>query len=194
MNQVSNIRKAVAAHAAAGFGVARPPVIRYWDESHKSDLHVLEAADCPQKGVTSYATVGLSEHPLIRNGKEFDTRVELLGACGSEFPEFAAVLSTLGFCVINSKWFCAPGVIFPGVLDLHNASKTMSDIYFANPFLWGDRFRSSTIDTRMTAWLLAVPISKRETEFASQNGPEKLEQLFETNDIDIYDLNRPSLI
>jgi len=194
LTQISNRRKAVAAYAAAGFVVVKPPVIRYWDSNHRSDLHILEGADCPQKGVKSYATVGLSEHPLIRNGKEFNARVELLGACGSEFSEFAEILSTVGFCVINSQWFCAPGVIFPGVLDLHGASKTMSDIYFADPFLWGDRFKSSIIENQMTAWLLVIPISKRETEFAVQNGPDKLEQLFERQNIDIYNLNRPSVV
>lgn len=184
----------MAAYAGAGFGVARPPVIQYLDGNHERELHILVAADCPQKGVASYATVGLSEHPLIRNGTEFDTRVELLGACDSQVPEFAAVLSTLGFCVINSKWFCAPGIIFPRILDLHGISTTMSDIYFSNPFLWGDKFSFSIIDDRMTAWLLAVPISKRETEFAVQNGPEKLEQLFQKENIDIYNLNRPSVV
>jgi len=194
LNQISNTTKAVASHTAAAFGVEKPPILHLWDDDHKSDIYVLEAADCPQKGVISYATVGLSEHPLIRNGAEFSTRVELLGACGSAFPGFNRVLATVGFCIINSKWFCAPGVIFPGVLDMYGVSVTMSDIYFANPFLWGDGFKSTQINDQTTAWLLAVPVSKQETEFAKKYGSSKLEDLLSAKDIDIYNLNRTSVV
>lgn len=194
MNQVSTVAKAIATHTAATLGIKEPPIYRHWDDNHQSDLYVLEAADRPQVGVTSYATVGLSEHPLIRDGQEFNVRVELLGACGSAYPGFEKILATLGFCIINSKWFCAPGVIFPGVVDMYGLSSTMSDIYFANPFLWDDNFKSSSIEGRMTAWLLAMPISKQETEFAAKYGPAKLEELFSAKDIDIFDLNRPSVV
>ena len=194
MSQISNAAKAVANYTATAFGVEKPPIFHLWDDDHKSDIYVLEAADRPQKGVTSFATVGLSEHPLIRNGQEFTTRVELLGACGSAFPGFNRVLATLGFCIINSKWFCAPGVIFPGVMGMYDMSITMSDIYFANPFLREDRFKSTRIEERPIAWLLAVPISKQETEYAKKQGPAKLEELFSQRDIDIYNLNRSSVV
>src|SRR5579862_6563065 len=128
-----------------------PPIYHMWDDDHKNDIYVMKAVDCPQKGVISYTTVGLSEHPLIRDGEEFNTRVELLGACGSAFPDFDRILATLGFCIINSKWFCAPSVIFPGIMNMYSVSVTMSDIYFANPFLWGDGFRSTQIGGRTTA-------------------------------------------
>jgi hypothetical protein len=39
-----------------------------------------------------------------------------------------------------------------------------------------------------------VPISKEEREFAQSSGPEKLEALFAEKDIDIYNLNRASVI
>ncbi|PCE23750.1 hypothetical protein BWP39_29155 [Paraburkholderia acidicola] len=194
MNQVSSAAKAVANYTAAAFGVEKPPIFHLWDDDHKSDIYVLEASDCPQKGVISYATIGLSGYPLIRNGEEFNARVEFLGACGSIFPGFNKILATLSFCVINSKWFCAPGVIFPGVMDMYDASTTMSDIYFANPFLWDDRFKSVEIGEKTTAWLLAVPISKKETEYAKRYGSEKLEELFSEKDIDIFNLNRASVV
>jgi antitoxin YqcF len=194
MTQISRKAKVVASRTAAAFGVDRPPILHMWDDDHRSDLHVMEAANRPQEGVVSYATIGLSEHPLVRDGKEFGTRVELLGACGAAFPEFKRVLATLGFCIINSKWFCAPGIIFPGVVDMYGASTTMSDIYFASPFVWGEGFRTMTIDDQAIAWLLAVPVSKKETDFAGKYGPAKLEELFSTQDIDLYDLNRPSIV
>jgi hypothetical protein len=194
LTQISSRARVVADHSALGFGVVKPPIFQFWDDDHRSNIRVLEAADCPQQGVTSYATVGLSEHALIRNGTEFPTRVEFLGACGSAFPNFNNVVATAAFCIINSNWFCAPGVIFPDIVRIHGISITMSDIYFANPFLWNGAFGSETIDGRTTAWLLAVPISKAEAAYAGEHGPQKLEELFSQRDIDIYNLNRTSVV
>jgi len=191
---ISDTSKAIAQYTATAFGADRPPIRHMWDEARQSDLYVCEAVDCPQKGVTSYGTVGLSEYPLMRNGQEFGARVELVGACGSAFPGFNELLATLGFHVANSRWFCAPGVIFPGVMDLHRLSVTMRDVYFARPFLWGDHFGSAVFGERTVAWLLAVPVSRAESEYAIQKGPAQLEELFTARDIDIFNLNRASVV
>jgi hypothetical protein len=90
--------------------------------------------------------------------------------------------------------FCVPGVIFPDVMEMHKASSTMSDIYFAHPFLWDDRLRSTKIGGSTIAWLLAVPVAKTETSFAKLKGPQALEALFEEKDIDIFDLNRAPIV
>ena len=187
-------QKEIATHTASAMRVEKPPISRYWDESEKNSVYILAAADRPQKGVTSYATIGLSDHPLMFKGREFGTRVELVGACGSAFAGFANILSTAAFFVINSCWFCAPGVIFPDIASMHKASDTLSDIYFAHPFLWDERLKSAVIGSRQVAWLLAVPISKEETAFAQRHGPDRLEALFEEKNIDIYDMNRASVV
>lgn len=194
MTSVTSQQKELARHTALAFGVEKPPISRFWDDDKRSDVYILEAANRPQDGVTSYATIGLSDHPLMFKGKEFGTRVEFVGTCGSAFPGFDNVLATLAFCVINSSWFCAPGIIFPDVVSMYNLSITLSDIYFAHPFLWDDGLKSTQIGDRKVAWLLAVPISKEETAFAQAYGPEKLEALFAEKDIDIYNLNRASVV
>ena len=172
----------------------RPPIFRFWDDNHESEVHILTAENTPQAGVKSYATIGLSDHVLMHDGKPFDTRVELVGACGSVFKDFDNVLATLAFNVINSKMFCAPGVIFPGVMDMYDLSDSMSDIYFTYPFLWEETLSSAKVAGRDIAWLLAMPISRKETEFAQEFGPDALEKKFSTHDIDIYNLNRPSVV
>lgn len=194
MPVVSSQQKELAGHTALAMGVEKPPISRFWDEGRKSSVYILEAANRPQDGVTAYATVGLSDHPLMFQGKEFDARVELVGACGSAFPGFANVLATAAFCVVNSGWFCAPGIIFPDVVSMHNASVTLSDIYFSHPFIWAEQLKSTLIGDQRVAWLLAIPVSKEETAYAQRYGPERLEARFEEEDIDIYDLNRLSVI
>jgi len=184
----------VANHTATALGVVRPSIVRYWDNDDKSSVHILEASDRPQRGVTSFATIGLSDYPLMLKGQEFGVRAEIIGVCGSAFPGFANVIATAAFCVMNSAWFCAPGIIFPDVVSVHNASVTMSDIYFAHPFLWERELAPTAIEGRPVAWLLAVPVSKEESAFAQSYGPERLEALFAEKDIDIFNLNRASVV
>ena len=179
---------------AAAFQVERPSIIRFYDENRTSEIGILFAPDSPEKGVTAYATIGLSDHPLLLEGKEFGARVELLGACSSATPGFENVLSTLAFCVINSKWFCAPGIIFPDVVSMYGLSATMSDIYFASPFLWEDRFGSREVIGKNVAWLMAIPISKAESELAQRLGPTELERILSERKADVSDVNRASVV
>lgn len=185
----------VAQHVATALRSDRPPIRRFLDANEQSDVFVMTAADCPQVGVNTFATVGLSEHSLMKDGSVFPTRVELVAACGTAYSGLENVVSTAAFGVINSKWFCAPGVIFPGVVSMHpGVSETMSDVYFTHPFLWETRLRSTELSGRTVAWLLVVPVSKRETAFALANGSDKLAYLLERSDIDIFNLNRPSVV
>ncbi|MDN8092991.1 suppressor of fused domain protein [Burkholderia multivorans] len=161
MPVVTSQRRVLAGHAALAMGVEKPPILQFWDENRQSNVYVLEAANRPQDGVSSYATIGLSDHPLMFKGREFDSRVELAGACGSAFLGFANVLATTAFCVINSGWFCALGIIFPDVVSMNKAPATLSDICFAHPFLWAEELKSTLIGDRRVTWLLAVPVSKR---------------------------------
>lgn len=195
MRAITPACKEVAQYLATRLGVDRPPIRRFADESGTSEVFVATFRDNPQSGVNTVATIGLSEFPLMKEGLEFSSRVEFVAAAGSSYDGIDNIVATLAFGVMNSKWFCAPGVIFPGVVALHpGVSNTMTDIYFSYPFLWDDRLKSSEIAGRTVAWLLAVPISERETEYARKHGPQKLEQLFEQSNIDIFNLNRDSVV
>ena len=44
---------------------------------------------------------------------------------------------------------------------------------------------------KSVAWLMAVPISECEYRYAEAEGPDRLEDLFEQQQIDIFDINRP---
>ncbi len=174
-----------------------PRVILHGDEKEKSFVNIFKSIDKPQVGVTSYGTLGLSDYPLIKDGKEFDTRVELVGACGSNFKDFENILATAAFSVINSKWFCCPGAVFPDVVSMYKASKTLRHVFFAPPSSWeGSAKLNKTIqlETMKLTWLLVVPISEKEYRLVENEGAKKLENLFEEKRIDIFNLNRPSVV
>lgn len=193
MTGPSSNNKAIAKAAAAAFG-GRPSVDRYWDDRHKASVDLVSCADSPWAGVTSYATIGVSDTPLMKEGTELGVRTELIGVCGSQVADFANYLATAAFFIINSGWFVAPGIIFPGVLSMYEASDTMSHFLFLPPFLWNERLQTLHLGQKQIAWLLAVPISQEELQFAESEGVPALEELFDQHQIDIFDLERASVV
>ena len=189
MSKITPAHKQIAKHISSALGIEKPSVIEFWDDTQQNSIFILESVDKPEQGISIYSTVGLFNYPLTLQGKQIAVRAELIGACQSVASGFNHVLATLAFCVINSGWGCAPGIIFPDVLVMYELSNTLSDIFFVYPFLWEGKLKSLEVDGYQVAWLLAVPVSKAETEFARKHGAEQLENLFIRENIDIFDLN-----
>ena len=88
---------------------------------------------CQPKGITSYSTVNLSDWPMYVDGREHETRVEIAGSAPNQIADFGKAVSTAAFCVINQKWPCHPGVIYPDVLAMyHMPSDACSCSYRSN--------------------------------------------------------------
>ena len=189
MSSVLQANKAVAKKVANAFG-GQPNVTRFWDDRQQNAVDILKCEDRPVSNVTSYATVNLSNWPLFFQGEEYNARTEILGACRSEVAEFSNVIATAAFCVINSRWFCCPGTIFPNVVSMYKCSDALKHLFFVPPFLWEENLPTLQLDDRKVAWLLAVPISDSERELAVRESPAKLEELFVHRQIDIFDINR----
>jgi hypothetical protein len=189
---VTPANKRIAQAIAEAFG-GRPSVVRYWDDAHAHHVDVAVLRDHPHPAISSYATIGLSDWPLPQEDADDSLRVELLGACRTTYGVFGNILATAAFCVINSQCGCFPGAIFANVVSAYHQSH-MCHLMFVSPFLWDDRFKTLNLSTKTVAWLLAVPISDAERSFAESQGSEALERLFEQHSIDIFDLDRPSVL
>lgn len=193
MSTVSAENKKIAKSLAELFG-GDLRVTRYRDDNQESavDLLFVEDSICPE--VTSIATVSLSDSPLMFNGEEFHVRTEILGACYRRYQEdFAHVLACAAFCIINSKWFPAPGVIFPDAVgEYFGRGQGAEHLLFATPCLWGEGLpKTMELETKTVAWLTGVPITEREYRFAEEHGSEALESVLEEKDVDVCDLQRP---
>ena len=207
MSEVSAKNKTIARAALEAFGAepnvsggAKPNVSRYWDEKNESFVDILVCQNRPSNAVQSVSTIGLSDHPLFEGGVEYRdgdgylVRPEIVGACYKEVKEFPNILSTAAFCVINSKWFCAPGAIFPDVVKMYLPRIRTKHLMFYPPFLWEERLMTIQFDKLKVAWLMAVPISESEYRFAVDNTWHELGDLFAEQEIDVFDLNRKSVV
>lgn len=87
-----------------------------------------------------------------------------------------------------------PGAIHNDVLRMYGLSKTLAHVMFVDPFLWNDGPETLHLEGRTITWLMAVPISESEMSYAERLSPDALSSLFESQQIDIFDINREPVI
>jgi len=178
-------------HNAVG---GKPCVIEYNDNSNVSKIEIYIGEDRPDKGVSTYATIGLSNFSIgLETEDKKNIRVEFIGACDTTADKFANIIGSCAFNIINSKFSCKPGTAYPNVIKEYYPDIDMKHIFFTMPFLW-DNLHGFEMDDTFITWLMAIPISNDEFEFLAQNGVEALERLLKEKDIDVFDINRKSVL
>ncbi|NFN93489.1 suppressor of fused domain protein [Clostridium botulinum] len=170
----------------------KPKVFRYWDEKEKKSIDIMSCIDRPYTGVMSCATIGLSEYDIGMLSDNKKLRLELLGACDVTEELFPNIVSTTAF-EITERDNCGYGHIIPNVIQQYIYDCEMKHVYLVNPFLWNG-FKSIEFEDRKVAWLLIIPISNEEKDYALVNGWNALETKFEEADIDIFNLRRKSIV
>lgn len=193
MSNITNENKIIAKTAASIFG-GQPKVEEYWDENENSSVDLLTCKGAPQKSRNSYSTIGLSDFPLMSDENDLGIGIELLGACESSCDEFSNIMTTASFYIINSQWLCTPGTIFPNIVSMYGCSSTMQHLLFVPPSLWSEEFKTIEFETKTVAWLMVIPISEADYSFADMEGSDKLEDLFVEKKIDIFNIERPSVV
>ena len=169
---------------------SRPKVFRHGDDAESSFVNIAHFEDSPVDGVTSVATLGLSDHDLGLGR----VRVELIGAFPSSFKEGVNVAATCAFNALKDGVRTAPNAVHSSVLSLYRTHVALPHIMLVDPFLWDNG--PSTLDAAgvKIAWLMMVPISDSERVFAIEHGGAALGSRFEQAQIDIFDLDRRSVV
>ncbi|WP_282138239.1 suppressor of fused domain protein [Rossellomorea aquimaris] len=189
---ISIENKTIAKSALNAFG-GKPKVLKYWDENNVSNIDVLSTVNRPYEGITSYATIGLSDHSIDYTVDGSPLRVELVGASANVSDHYPNVLATCAFCVINSNFSIFHGEVFRDIIKMYYPASEMKNILFVSPSWWVD-LKSLEFQNKKVAWLLAVPISENEYQFAQEKGSYSLENLLEQKEIDIFDVERKSIL
>ena len=192
MERTQQANRAVAAWLAEVIG-GHPRSNRYHGDKPGQQVSIARFADRPQPGVTSYATLGLSDTRVPRQ-VEPPLGVELLGVCDSKATDFPKILGVIAFRAQTDGRSCEPDEIFDNVVPA-DMSATLRHAILVEPFLWDeDAFDTQVIDYKTVAWLLAVPITDAERQYAFDHSPDELQTVFEEAQIDIFDPQRPSAV
>ena len=167
-------------------------IIGVGDESEASKVDVMVVRDRPDDGVTSYATLDFSNHDigLVSGGKQL--RVELVMACASGYKHGAHILASCAFAAMNDGVDIEPDEILEGAVALYYPRFTMQHILLVDPFLWN--LEAQHLEDRTVTFLQAVPISAAEAVYAEEKGADALQDIFSEKQIDVYDLERASVV
>lgn len=154
---------------------------------------MLLSVNRPYDGVTSYSTIGLSDFSIEYTVDETPLRLEIVGVSATEYEKYPNILATCAFCIINSKYLISHGKVFRDIIKMYYPNSEMKHMLFVSPFLWED-LKTLDFSSKKVAWLLTIPISEKEFLFVQEKGTDSLEKLFEQEEIDIFDLERKSIM
>lgn len=177
-------------HAVGG----NSKVLGYGDHSNKINIDIFIGENRPSEGMTTYSTIGLSEYSVglvLEDQKE--VRVELIGACASSTELFADIMSNCAYQIINDPDFCGPGTICRNAISEYYKNIEMKHVLFTTPFLWNS-LQSIETPNKYVSWLTLVPVSDRELDIVQAYGSYMLEEMLQQQKIDIFDLNRKSVM
>lgn len=170
----------------------KPQVKRSTWKEYTAD--VLVSKDSPESGVTTLATVNLSNVSAIVDGKEQGFGVELVTCHHTRITGCIDPFFDAAFLALAYKEELYPGAVLPDLIARHQVSSTMKHFFLITPFLWNGRLKSMETIDRETRYLLAVPISDAEMALAGTEGSEALDELLEREQIDIFDWNREPVV
>jgi len=184
----------LVAKAALGQIGGTPRTRRYADEDESHWIDIAEFVDRPMVGYSAYSTLSLHMTPNMLEGD--DVRVEIAGVARSGASGFPQLLSTAAFFVVKDHWLCAPGVVFPGLLQRYcpGLSNTLEHLIFVEPFPWIGLSSVKLPENLTVHWLLAMPIAEAERLYLLEQGYERFEELFQARNVEYYDLDRSSAV
>jgi hypothetical protein len=169
-------------------------IVKYRDANEELAVDILSCFDSPTTGINSYSTIGLSDYPMHKAGKEFGLRLEVAGMSKSSVEWFPNLLSSVAFYVMRTGRLCAPGFVWQNAVEEYASGLEMRHLYFTAPFMWGDTLGCVQLTNKKVAWLLAVPTSEAEYKYRKKYGDHSLEHLLEIKDVDFFDVERPSVV
>lgn len=179
------------------FGIApsvEPKILLYpGGEEGLPSLNLIECGNIPQVGVTSYATVGMSQYTDLLTGDGRNLGVELVAAAGSNWEVIKSGLIGSALNVASGKHGIWPDTIFPDVMSGFDQAVSVPHALLVSPFLWNDIDDLESDDLVIT-WLMMVPVSDQEFLFADLNGVQALNARLLEAQPDVYNLMRPSVI
>lgn len=166
-------------------------VVRFGDDSGAHDVFIVSGNNSPVDGVTSYGSVGLSRN--TQRAGSVDVKVEIVAACASGTPHLDNLVSSCVFDSVKNGTNITYGACIANVIVQYGVSTTLKHVTFVSPFLWQGLDRV-IVEGQPVLCLLMLPISDAEKAYLEAEGISALEDMFNQEQIDIYDINRISVL
>lgn len=163
-------------------------------EHHKSssgNYDLLITPYAPYPGVTVFTTIGLMDH-ISRKEGGFNLYCEVIAVAYTEFLKYKECVNSIVCELLKNPNKLHEFSLITGVFK--NTDIGMSSIFLTHPFIFDGKLDYFNKEDHGVGWLMAIPITEKEETFLQFNGTEALETLFEEHQVDIFNLNRPSVV
>jgi antitoxin YqcF len=188
--EVTEFERSVGRHVQRAFG-GSATARAYGDDFGEYKVAVVRGPDCPSAGITSYSTVGLAN--FLQDAGRTQVRVEVVGAAPSIVDDYALTISSCFFEHVRNSSPLVYGAVIRDIVAQYGLSASLPHFTFVAPFLWPSLSRAQIADQEVY-WLYAIPISEPEAGYISSHGIDALEGVFEAEQVDLFNLERLSVV
>jgi hypothetical protein len=162
-----------------------------WSDTTSSHgIQVVSFRDQPMPSVTTYVTLGLSEVELALP-RDRKIRQEIVVSAHDSFSgnDIAGFLLSLAEHIkVRGRAVLRGEVVGPWHPILKGA--TVNSVYVTNPTPFDDGFAEFYRVEPPVIFALLIPITEKEVSLVSNQGWNWFEEMLESQDPDIWDLNR----
>ena len=95
---------------------------------------------------------------------------------------------------MKDAWPCYPGASFPDVFSMYDPAWTVKHACFVDLFLWEKSPATIELSTKKVAFLQMIGITDAEFDFLQENGFEALQTRLESENADVFDFTRDSVV
>lgn len=180
----------VVARVAAGLGVASVPTpMTRTTVDRAKKIGMIEVPDCPQSGVTSWATVAASFFPSgYRTPDDRPISVEFVAGVDSRWRFIGDAVAACAF-EVGEPNDVRPGTVYRNAIGDRHAEATTPHLMSVPPFLW-NRFESYSDDDVYVTWLQLVPVTEDEAAYCLAHGFDALDEVFMREQPDLFSIER----
>jgi Suppressor of fused protein (SUFU) len=136
---------------------------------------------------STYSTLGLSRHALQQTSGPA-VRIELVVRAAGDVNAFSW-LSVLAEQALADHVTFARGEV-SDTLDPIAPGSSLTAFYFTAPVFWPDSFATCTDGAEPIHIVMALPVSTPEQRFIRSHGWTAFEELLDTSEVDLADVNR----
>lgn len=164
------------------------------DKELDVNFSIVAFNECPVVNTTTFLSLGISKYILPINQNKKIRQELVFSAYKSISPSLiVSFLMSIGEVILHRKRGVLRGEVISLSRDL--AEEIGFDaVYFTIPFLFDDNFDVFEQSSPPTIIVLVIPIYQSEVSYIELHGWSKFEDLMENSDIDLYALERVSII
>ena len=183
--------KQIAKHALSFIG-GSPAVNCYYNDDRSKQIDIMCCKESKYSATNIYASIGLNEFDGGITSENISVRIELIAVAPAESDYMGNVVASAAFEIIDNGSF-AYGDVIQNVVGAYCPDTDLKHAVLVSPVYW-EEYTPFVEGEISVSWLMMIPVTTDEMLYIRSNGINSFEKLLAEKQVDILDLQRPSVI